>query len=100
MKSIIYARVSTTNDEQEIKSREATGDVTCLADQLDSDIVEVIVERHRGYDLNREGLYHLFHLIKSRQIEAILVQDDTRLGRGEVKLAIIQFKRHFCRIFS
>lgn len=101
MKTIIYARVSTKKDQQESSLERQKEVLLAWADQLNFDIVEVIVEKHSGYDLNREGLYHLFHLVKSKKVEAILVQDDTRLGRGEAKLAIIhQIQRYPCRIYS
>ena len=100
MKAVIYARVSTKKDQQESSLERQQEMLLAWANQLNFDIKEVIAEKHSGYDLNREGLYQLFHLLKSKQVEAILVQDDTRLGRGEAKLAIIhQLQRYSCRIF-
>lgn len=101
MKTIIYARVSTKKNQQESSLQRQREELLAWADQLNFDVIKVIVEQHSGYDLDRTGLYQLFHFVKSEQIKAILVQDDTRLGRGEAKLAVIhQLQRYGCRIFS
>lgn len=101
MKTVIYTRVSTKKGQQESSLERQREELLAWADQLNFEVVKVIVEQHSGYDLNREGLYQLFHLLKSKQIETILVQDETRLGRGEAKLAVIhQLQRYNCRIFS
>jgi DNA invertase Pin-like site-specific DNA recombinase len=68
---------------------------------LSFDVVDVISERHSGFDLNRPGLYELFDTLKKGKIQAVLIQDDTRLGRGEAKLAIIhQLHRVGCKLYS
>lgn len=101
MKAVIYARVSTRKDEQESSLQRQLEELHCWAKELNFDVIDTIQEKHSGFDFDRPGLYHLFDLVKRNQVEVILVQDDTRLGRGEAKLAIIHhLNRHSCRIYS
>ncbi|SFJ51822.1 YneB family resolvase-like protein [Thermoflavimicrobium dichotomicum] len=101
MKAVIYARVSTRKEEQESSLERQREELSAWAKELKLDVVEVISEQHSGYDLAREGLYALFDALKEKGAKVVLVQDDTRLGRGEAKLAIIhQLYRMGCSIFS
>ncbi|KYQ87948.1 MULTISPECIES: recombinase family protein [Thermoactinomyces] len=101
MKAIIYARVSTQKEEQETSLERQVEVLTEWAKTLKMDVCQVIKEQHSGFDLNRPGLYQMFETIKKEKANAILIQDDTRLGRGEAKLAIIhQLDRSGCRIYS
>jgi DNA invertase Pin-like site-specific DNA recombinase len=101
MKAVVYARVSTAKDEQETSLQRQVEVLTNWAKEMGMEIVEVIAEQHSGFDLNRRGLYQIFSLLKEKKFQALLIQDDTRLGRGEAKLAVIhQLYRSGCRIFS
>jgi len=101
MKAVIYARVSTTKDEQESSLKRQVEELRGWAEEMGFDVIESIAEKHSGFDLDRPGLYRLLDLIKKDQAEVVMVQDDTRLGRGEAKLAIVhQLTRHSCRIYS
>ena len=101
MKAIIYARVSTQKEEQETSLERQAEVLAEWAKELQMDVCRVIKEQHSGFDLNRPGLYQLFETIKKEKANAVLIQDDTRLGRGEAKLAIIhQLDRSGCRIYS
>ncbi|MGA8941506.1 MAG: recombinase family protein [Thermoactinomyces sp.] len=100
-KAVIYARVSTRKEEQETSLDRQVELLTDWAKELHLDVYQVIKEQHSGFDLNRTGLYQLFDAIKKEKIHAVLIQDDTRLGRGEAKLAIIhQLDRSGCLILS
>lgn len=101
MKAIIYARVSTKREEQETSLDRQKEELLAWANELQLEVVEVIAEQQSGFELNRHGLFQLLDTIKREKAEIVLVQDDTRLGRGEAKLAIIhQLHRLSCRIFS
>lgn len=101
MKTIIYARVSTKKQEQESSLERQIAELTKWADELSFDVVDAISEQHSGFDLNRTGLFTLFETLKREKIQAVLIQDDTRLGRGEAKLAIIhQLHRLGCQLYS
>ncbi|MFD1423848.1 recombinase family protein [Laceyella tengchongensis] len=101
MKAIIYARVSTKKEEQETSLERQVLDLKQWAEELSVEVVRVISEQYSGFDLNRPGLHELFDTLKQEKVEAVLIQDDTRLGRGEAKLAIIhQLHRSGCTIYS
>lgn len=100
MKAIIYTRVSTKKDTQESSLARQQEELIIWAKELQMNVIQVIQEQHSGYDLNREGLYQMLEIMKKEKVDAILVQDDTRLGRGEAKLAVIhQLHRSGCRIY-
>ncbi|SDX17105.1 Site-specific DNA recombinase [Marininema mesophilum] len=101
MNGIIYARVSTRRQEQETSLERQVADLKRFATAEGCTIVDVITEQHSGFDLNRDGLYRLLDGIKSYQVEAVFIQDDTRLGRGEAKLAVLhQLHRLGCTILT
>lgn len=101
MKGIIYARVSTNKESQETSLQRQLELLRSWADELQCEVVEEIAEQHSGFDLNRPGLYQVLHLLKEKKASVLLIQDDTRLGRGEAKLALVhQIGKLGCRIFS
>lgn len=89
MKAIIYCRVSTEKEEQETSLARQEEELVKLAELHSFQIVEVIKEKGSGYDLNREGVLRLLNLIKEEDISAVLIQDETRLGRGNAKLVLL-----------
>lgn len=89
MNVIIYCRVSTTKDTQETSLARQEEELLHLARIKDMNVVEVIREKASGYDLERIGLLQLLELLKQNQAEAVLIQDETRIGRGNAKIAIL-----------
>lgn len=89
MNVIIYCRVSTTKDTQETSLARQEEELLHLARMKDMNVVEVIREKASGYDLERIGLLQLLELLKQNQAEAVLIQDETRIGRGNAKIAIL-----------
>jgi DNA invertase Pin-like site-specific DNA recombinase len=88
-KAIIYCRVSTKKETQETSLKRQEEELIWLASQFSFEVVKVIKEQASGYDLEREGIYELLSLIKEKDVEAVLIQDETRLGRGNAKLALL-----------
>ncbi|MGA5687647.1 YneB family resolvase-like protein [Cytobacillus pseudoceanisediminis] len=89
MKAIIYCRVSTTKDTQETSLSRQEEELVNLAKKHDFEVVKVIREQASGYDLERDGILELLDLIKEKDIKVVLIQDETRLGRGNAKIAIL-----------
>jgi DNA invertase Pin-like site-specific DNA recombinase len=89
MKAIIYCRVSTTKDTQETSLKRQEEELMKLAVQYQFDVVSIIKEQASGYDFEREGILQLLQEIKDLQVNAILIQDETRLGRGNAKIALL-----------
>lgn len=89
MKAIIYCRVSTKKESQETSLARQEEELTQLAKKNGFEIVRVIKEQASGYDLDRDGVFELLSLIKEDDINYVLIQDETRLGRGNAKMAIL-----------
>lgn len=89
MKTVIYCRVSTTKETQETSLARQEEELTLLAKKKELEVVKVISEQASGFDLEREGILELLSVIKEKEIEAILIQDETRIGRGNAKIAIL-----------
>ncbi|MGF6950984.1 DNA invertase Pin-like site-specific DNA recombinase [Neobacillus sp. B4I6] len=89
MKAIIYCRVSTNKETQESSLKRQEEELTQLANTYHFEIDRVIKEKASGYDFNREGIFQLLELIRDKQVQALLIQDETRLGRGNAKIALL-----------
>ncbi|MFE8699184.1 recombinase family protein [Cytobacillus sp. FJAT-54145] len=89
MKAIIYCRVSTNKDSQESSLQRQEEELLLLAKNRNFNVVSVIKEKASGYEMERDGILELLSLIKDDSIEAVLIQDETRIGRGNTKIAII-----------
>jgi DNA invertase Pin-like site-specific DNA recombinase len=89
MKAIIYCRVSTNKETQESSLKRQEEELMQLANTYHSEIDRVIKEKASGYDFNREGIFQLLERIRDKQVQAVLIQDETRLGRGNAKIALL-----------
>lgn len=89
MKAIIYCRVSTTKESQETSLSRQEEELSELAIQSGFEVIKVIREQASGYDIDRDGIFDLLSLIKEQEIKYVLIQDETRLGRGNAKMAIL-----------
>ncbi|WP_282154737.1 YneB family resolvase-like protein [Cytobacillus gottheilii] len=89
MNAIIYCRVSTNKDTQESSLQRQEEELLHLASKNGFLPTRIIKEKASGYDLEREGILELLSLIKEENIQAVLIQDETRLGRGNAKIAIL-----------
>ncbi|WP_026692380.1 YneB family resolvase-like protein [Peribacillus kribbensis] len=91
MRAIIYCRVSTEKAEQETSLMRQEKELLELAERLGFDIEAVISEKASGYDLDRDGIFEMLSLLKEKKAGAVLIQDETRLGRGNAKVALLHF---------
>jgi DNA invertase Pin-like site-specific DNA recombinase len=89
MKTIIYCRVSTNKESQESSLLRQEEELIKLANKENYEIVKVIKEQASGYELEREGILEVLQLIKDYSIDILLIQDETRLGRGNAKIALL-----------
>ncbi len=93
VKVAIYCRVSTEKEAQDSSLERQRQELTRLAGDKGIEITEVISERASGYDIDREGMLQVLDLATNERIEAVLVTDDTRIGRGNAKIAILHTLR-------
>ncbi|MGA4720158.1 YneB family resolvase-like protein [Fictibacillus nanhaiensis] len=89
MKAIIYSRVSTDKDEQMTSLERQEAELKKLALQFQFEVVNCYREKASGFSLDREELLNILDLARDGEFQCLLVQDDTRLGRGKAKMAIL-----------
>ncbi|MCM3676279.1 MULTISPECIES: recombinase family protein [Peribacillus] len=91
MKAVIYCRVSTEKESQETSLARQEDELVKLAEKMDVEVVSIIKEQASGYELNRDGIFDMLELFKTKEAEVLLIQDETRLGRGNAKIALFHF---------
>jgi len=89
VKAVIYCRVSTDKEEQETSLERQREELERLAEQHGFEVVKVIMEQASGYEVDRDGVFDLLSILKEQQIDALLIQDETRLGRGHARIALL-----------
>ena len=88
MKVAIYSRVSTERKQQETSLSRQTAEGVTFCEQNQWEVIKVIEEQESGFAIEREGIYQLLSLFKEKKITAVIIQDETRLGRGNTKIAL------------
>lgn len=88
-KAIIYCRVSTEKETQETSLERQEEELLALSVQKGYDVIRVVKERVSGYELDRPGIFEVLDLIKQETVDAVFIQDETRIGRGNAKIALI-----------
>ena len=89
MKSVIYCRVSTEKETQETSLKRQEEELLDFAKLNNYEVEKVFSDQHSGYDIEREGLLDLLDYIKENEIKAVFVQDETRIGRGNGRMAVL-----------
>ncbi|WP_144511274.1 recombinase family protein [Bacillus sp. FJAT-22090] len=89
MKAVIYCRVSTEKETQESSLKRQEEELVEFAQKQGYYVSEVFTDQHSGYDIQREGLLDLLTYVKDQEIKAIFVQDETRIGRGNGRMAVL-----------
>lgn len=89
MKVIIYCRVSTDKDSQETSLARQQEELVAIAGDWQFQIDSIICDQSSGYNLDRPGVLNMLEKIKQNKIDAILIQDETRLGRGNARIALL-----------
>lgn len=101
MEVIIYSRVSTKKDSQQTSLKRQTQELIQLAQSKRMHVVKIFEEEASGYNIEREGILQVLDLCQTQKIDAVLVQDETRLGRGETKIALFhQLKKLAVKIYA
>ncbi|PYZ98109.1 resolvase [Alteribacter lacisalsi] len=88
-KAIIYTRVSTKKEEQETSLARQRSELERLAEEYSLTVVKIIEEQKSGYDIDRDGIFDMLAVFQEKEADTLLIQDDTRLGRGNAKMALI-----------
>ena len=89
MKSVIYCRVSTDKSTQETSLERQEEELIDFASNQGFEVSQVFMDQHSGYDVERDGLLELLNYVKENEIKAVFVQDETRIGRGNGRMAVL-----------
>lgn len=89
--AVIYCRVSTQREEQETSLERQEQELRIMAHKNNFDVIGVFKEQASGYEANREGALDLLEFIKNEKVDVVLIQDETRIGRGDAKLAFMRY---------
>jgi DNA invertase Pin-like site-specific DNA recombinase len=101
MKAVIYCRVSTEKSSQETSLSRQKEELIQLANQHEIEIMNIIEEKASGYEIDREGIFQVLQDLKEGRANTLLVQDETRLGRGNAKIALLHFiRKHNVAVFT
>lgn len=88
MNAIIYCRVSTDKRTQETSLARQKQELYQLAEKHSFIVVDCIEEQESGYEIEREGIFKMLDYFSEGQADCLLIQDETRLGRGNTKIAL------------
>ena len=88
MKAILYCRVSTDKKAQETSLTRQKQELMELATRYHFTVVDCIEEQQSGYEIEREGIFQMLDYFSTSRADCLLIQDETRLGRGNTKIAL------------
>lgn len=101
MRVVLYARVSTEKAEQATSLARQIAELDRFARERGWTVVDRIAEQASGYDVERDGLFRLLSLIRDGQADGVVIQDETRIGRGHTKIAVLhQLFRMGARVYT
>ncbi|MFC0296730.1 YneB family resolvase-like protein [Geobacillus jurassicus] len=101
MRAVIYCRVSTDKVEQETSLARQRDELERLAAECGLEVVKVIAEQASGYEVDRDGVLELLSLCEEGKVDVLLIQDETRLGRGHARMALLHcLKKTGVKIYS
>lgn len=86
---VIYCRVSTEKETQVESLARQQEELEEMAVELQLPVAGVFTDQHSGFDIEREGLLDLLDFVQKNKIDAVLIQDETRLGRGNARMAVL-----------
>ncbi len=88
-KAVIYCRVSTEKEQQQTSLQRQKEELLELAISMNYKVVDIFEDEASGYDVERDGLMDLLECLKDESVDALLIQDETRIGRGHARIAIL-----------
>ena len=88
MNALIYCRVSTDKKTQETSLARQKQELFNLAAKYNFTVIDCIEEQESGYQIEREGIFQMLDYFSANKANCLLIQDETRLGRGNTKIAL------------
>ncbi|MBU0903892.1 MAG: recombinase family protein [Planococcaceae bacterium] len=87
--AVIYSRVSTDKETQEKSLIRQEEELRIFAADNNYFVKETFSDQHSGYSVEREGLLEMLDYVKEHSISVVCIQDETRLGRGNSRMAVL-----------
>jgi len=87
--AVIYCRVSTDKESQESSLDRQEEELRKFAEEQNYFVRDVFIDQHSGFSVEREGLLDMLDFVKLHSISTVFIQDETRLGRGNSRMAIL-----------
>ncbi|KYG58926.1 YneB family resolvase-like protein [Planococcus maritimus] len=94
-RALVYCRVSTTKDEQETSLERQEEELLSFAFEQGYLVEEVYSDQYSGYEMDREGLLEMLNQVKNEKVDAVFIQDETRLGRGHARIALLHVMKKY-----
>lgn len=94
-KAFIYCRVSTDKETQETSLERQEEELMKFAFDQGYLVEQVFLDQHSGYEMDRDGLLEMLNGIKTDKLDAVFVQDETRLGRGHARIALLHVMKKY-----
>jgi DNA invertase Pin-like site-specific DNA recombinase len=91
--AVLYCRVSTDKETQEKSLIRQEEELREFAASNNYFVKEIFIDQHSGYSVEREGLLEMLDFVKAHAISVVLIQDETRLGRGNSRMAVLHLLR-------
>lgn len=100
-KAIIYCRVSTDKEAQHTSLHRQKEELLQLAKERNLSVVSCIEEKESGFAIDRDGVFTMLDMFNQKKASVLLIQDETRLGRGNAKIALLhQLLKHDITIYT
>lgn len=93
--AVAYCRVSTEKESQDSSLERQRIELEDFAKEAGYQLVEVFEDRHSGYDIEREGLLDLLDFLKQQKGTVLFIQDETRIGRGNGRMAVLHLLQKY-----
>lgn len=88
-KAVIYCRVSTEKEEQETSLVRQKNELMKFCEEQHWKLDASFEDHASSYDVEREGFLSLLAYVSNHQVDYLVVQDMTRLARGNARIAIL-----------
>lgn len=99
--AVVYARVSTEKSTQQTSIARQKEELCAFAKKMNYYVAEIFEDQQSGYDVDREGLLNMLEYMKQNKITTLFVQDETRLGRGNARVAVLHLlQKQGATVFS
>lgn len=94
-KAIAYCRVSTEKETQDRSLERQREELESYASSKGYMLESIFEDRHSGYDTERDGLLDLLDFLKDHNGSVLFIQDETRIGRGNGRMAVLHLLQKY-----